>query len=118
MSEESVFGDDQAGREQARALRDKARASGLWFDAYLPSDLADWLLKMVEDGVFADPSEAVFVILGQFRELEPHHDLRTELLRRMLEAAENDPRPTIPAEEVFSELRKQISEPARWQRAN
>lgn len=47
---------------------------------------------------------------------------RTELLCRMQQSAESNPRPPIPADKMFSELHKQISEPrrapARWQRAN
>jgi hypothetical protein len=43
--------------------------------------------------VFSDPGEAVFVMLGEDRDLEPHADLREELLRRTLQAAMEDPRP-------------------------
>jgi hypothetical protein len=62
-------------------------------------------------GVFLDPSEATFVLLGEQEELEPHIDLRQEILRRRLDAAINDSRPSIPAKGVFDELRKKISAP-------
>lgn len=55
----------QAAIEQARALRDQAEAGGLRFEVYLPSDLATWLLDKIARGVFADPSEAVFIMLGE-----------------------------------------------------
>src|SRR6266853_4439904 len=67
---------------QARALREQAGKGGLRFEAYLPPGLAEWLLDLIERGVFADPSEAVFVLLSQHHDLESHADLRTELLRR------------------------------------
>jgi len=84
----------------------------------LPPQLAEWLLERIEKGVFLDPSEATFVLLGEQEELEPHIDLRQELLRGRLDAAINDPRPSLPAKEVFDELRKKLSaprpEPAVW----
>lgn len=103
---------------RAKALRQQAGKDGLAFRAYLPPSLADWLLGLVERGTFADPSEAVFIMLGQCRELEPHGDLRRELLERALQAAIDDPRPSIPAEEVFERLRKELAsprQPAVWE---
>ncbi len=104
--------EDQAKRlAQARALRQQARTGGLRFEAYLPPALADWLLAQIECGTFRDPSEAVFVIFGEHEELEPHTDLRHELLKRSLQAALDDLRPGIPAEEVLSKLRTRMQEP-------
>ncbi len=96
---------------QAKALREQASQGGLRFEVYLPSSLAEWVLDFVERGVFTDPSEAVFVILGEHQELEPHADLREEILRRSLEAAMNDPRPSIPGEEVMERMRRKLAEP-------
>ena len=104
---------------QAIALREQAKAGGLRFSVYLPPRLADWLLGLVENGTFIDPSEAVFVMLQEAQELEPHHDLRRELLKRMLQSAEDDPRPGIPAEEVFSRLKEKWAsppDPAVWEK--
>jgi len=56
---------------QAKALRVQAEKGGLRFSAYLPPGLADWLLGLIEKGTFHDPSEAVFVILGEHQDLEP-----------------------------------------------
>jgi antitoxin ParD1/3/4 len=101
----------------ARALREQARKGGLRFEVYLPSSLAEWMLDLVERGVFTDPSEAVFVILGEHKELEPHADLREELLRRTLQAAMDDPRPRVTMEEFnerIAKLRSELREPAVW----
>jgi hypothetical protein len=76
---------------QAQALKEPAGKGGLRFEAYLPPGLAEWLLDLIGRGVFTDPSEAVFVILGEHRDLEPHADLRRELLRRSCEAATDGP---------------------------
>ena len=102
---------------QARALRGRVGAGGLRFEAYLPSDLALWVLDMVERGTFTDPSEAVFVFMGQAQELDPHHDLRRELFRRRIEAAREGP--FVEAEEVWDQLEEEMrewTEPATWRR--
>lgn len=105
---------------QAKALRQQACDGGLRFEAYLPPTLATWLLEKIERGIFRDPSEAVFVLLSEAEELEPHADLRKELLHRRLEAAIDDPRPSVPLEQVRDELRKKFAgpqpEPAAWPR--
>ena len=96
---------------QARALREQAGKGGLRFDAYLPPDLAKWLLDLIERGMFADPSEAVFVFLGEHRDLEPHADLRRELLSRSCHAAMNDPRPSLSGDEVEKHLQELFDTP-------
>lgn len=103
----------EASIAQVRALSEQARAAGLRFDVYLPPSLAEWLLGLIETGVFADPSEAAFVIFGEHRELQPHADLRRELLKRTLQAAIDYPGPAIPAEDVFEELRRRVKQPRR-----
>ena len=105
---------------QAKSLRELASKSGLRFEAYLPPALAEWVLDLVERGVFADPGEAEFVMLGEQRDLEPHADLRQECLKRSLEVATRDPCPGLLPEEVTARLEKLASEPrpqaAVWQR--
>jgi Arc/MetJ-type ribon-helix-helix transcriptional regulator len=104
---------------QAIALLEQAKAGGLRFSVYLPSDLADWLLKLVEHGIFLDPSEAVFVMLQEQQQLAPHQDLRRELLTRTLQAAIDDPRPAISSEEALKRMRKLLAsspEPAVWEK--
>ena len=105
---------------QAKALREQAGKGGLRFEAYLPPDLAEWLLGLIERGVFADPSEAVFVILGEHRDLEPHDDLRRELLSRSLQTAIDDPRPSFSSDEVEKRFKELLDAPmqeaAVWQK--
>lgn len=119
--DDDSFADNHAERAQARALREQARARGLRFEAYLTGDQADWLLERIERGLFHDPSEAVFAIVQNFRELEPHRDLRDALLGRMLDAARADLEPGRPIDEVFDELRRDMAkprpEPARWEKS-
>jgi antitoxin ParD1/3/4 len=107
------------GIEQAKALREQARAGGLRFEAYLPSGLAEWLLDQIERGMFVDPSEAVFAMLTEQRDLEPHTDLREEIIQRSCQAAIYDPRVT-PHEEVVEEMRALAAAPrpapATWRR--
>ena len=104
---------------QAKALKDKARAGGLRFEVQLAPSQALWLLGLIESGKFADPGEALFVMLGEQQDLEPHADLRKEILKRSLDAALNDPGPMIPLEDVFCDIRKKMEgpqpEPAVWQ---
>lgn len=105
---------------QATQLRDQAAKGGLRFEAYLPPRLALWLLKKIEEGAFIDPSEAVFVILGEYEELEPHADLRHELFKRRIQAALDDPGSGIAVEETFADLREKLKkprpQPARWEK--
>ena len=103
---------------QAKALREQATKGGLRFEAYVPPGIAEWLLGLIEQGVFLDPSEAVFVILGEHEELEPHADLRKELLKRRLQSAMDDPRPGISAEDLDKKMRAMFDKPrpksAEW----
>lgn len=105
-------------RQQAQGLRDAATKGGLRFQAYLPPELALWVLDRIERGVFADPSEAVFVLLDEARELEPHQDLRQELLKRRILNAANDPHPGDSFEEFMVKLestrKNPLPEPAVW----
>ncbi|WP_208021179.1 hypothetical protein [Paracoccus alkanivorans] len=79
--------------KQTKRLRDQAEKGGLRFDAYLPPELALWLLDKIKQEQFLDPSEAVFVILGEHEKLEPYADLRQELFERSLQAAIDASRP-------------------------
>lgn len=103
-----------ASKAQAQKLRDQASKGGLRFEVYLPSDLAAWMLDMIERGIFISPSEAAFVIFGEHEELEPHADLREELLRRRLQSALDDTGPRLTTEEVMEQIeqRSARNEPA------
>ena len=106
-------------KQQAQNVRHAASEGGLRFQAYLPPALALWLLDRIEKGMFIDPSEAVLVLLDEARELEPHLDLRQDLLKRRILKAADDPRPGIPADEFMAKFeamrRKPPPEPAVWQ---
>jgi len=105
----------KAGREaamsRARELRALAAKGGLRFEAYLPAALALWLLDRIDQGKFHDPSEAAFVLFQQGEDLEPHADLRHELLRRTLRAAMDDPHPGIPHDQFTAEMARRLSQP-------
>lgn len=107
-----------SNRPSGSATRSAKAACGL--KPYLPPSQALWLLDLIEQGKFLDPSEAVFLILSEHKELEPHADLRRELLKRNIEAAADDPRPGISSEEMMKRLREVTKqprpEPARWEK--
>ena len=100
----------QPGVAQARALRRDASRGGLRFEAFLPPALAGWLLDQIERGIFADPNDAIALIFEEHRELEPHADLRRELLQRTIQTAMDDPRPPIAVDEVDKRLRARAEE--------
>ena len=89
---------------QALALRKTARAGGMRFEVYLTPELADWVLGLIEQGVFFDPNEAVAVMLDEHAEFRKHPDMRKELLSRSLQAAMNDPHPGYLLDEVKEHL--------------
>lgn len=101
--------------QQVQSLKQQSQTGGLEFRAYLPPRLAEWVLDMVGKGIFVDPSEAVFVFMGQAKDIEPHEDIKREILRRRLEQAEN--RKTYTSEEVkeyLEERAKYRTDPAIW----
>lgn len=108
-----------APKAQAARLKHEATEHGLRFDAYFVPSAAEWVLEAIEKGRFVEPAEAVFVAIQVFVELEAYPDLRKELLKRKIEESLADPRPGIPAEEVFAELEERMKkidehEPPRW----
>jgi hypothetical protein len=112
--------DDRSSAEEKAKSAAQAQEGGLRFETYLPPQLADWLLGLIDRGVFSSPDEAAFVILGEHRELEPHADLRHELLKRIIQSSIDDPCPGVSAEEFFEKMRQKfvapLPEPAVWKR--
>ncbi len=107
--------------DQARSLRDQAKTGGLKFEAYLTPGLAEWVLDMVEDGIFLDPCEAVFVYMGQAKDIEPHDDLKEEILKRRIQQGVDDAEAgrTYTADEVkqhIEEVRRRRTDPAVWRK--
>jgi antitoxin ParD1/3/4 len=102
------------------SIRRQAAKGGLRFEAYLPPSLAEWVISLVEQDIFQSPSEAVFVAMQSFRELDEHPDLKQELLNRAIQqgidAAEQGG--AMPAGDVMERLRKAVqgprAEPAVW----
>jgi antitoxin ParD1/3/4 len=95
------------------SVRRHATEGGLTFEAYLPPALAEWVIGLIEHAVFHSPSEAVFVAMQAFRELDDHPDLKQELLNRAIQKGINaaEEGRGIPAEEVMERLRKTMEEP-------
>ena len=105
------------------SVRRQAAAGGLRFEAYLPPRLAEWVIGLVEQEVFHSPSEAVFVAMQSFLELEDHPDVQQELLTRIIQKSIDSVEEGggIPAEEVMAHLRKKMegprAEPAVWDKS-
>ena len=95
------------------SVRRQAAEGGLRFEAYLPPGLAAWVISLVEQGIFHSPSEAVFVAMQSFRELDQHPDVKRELLKRTLQnrVASAEESGGVPAEDVMARLRKVMEEP-------
>jgi len=75
------------------------RARGLTFEVFLPEDMAEWLWQKLEAGVYTDPAEAAFLAFQDLMELDQHPKVRAELLKAILNAAADDPRPGISIDE-------------------
>lgn len=110
--------------EQARRLKPLVREHGLKFEVFLPSSLASWVLEMVENGDFHSPGEAVFVMMRLAKDLDPHQDLKEEILRREFDKRMNDRKGMkyYTFEEVKARIeevkkkRKNRSEPPVWEK--
>jgi antitoxin ParD1/3/4 len=75
------------------------RARGLTFTVFLPEGIADWLWQKLEAGVYKDPAEAAFLAFQDLMELDHHPAVRAQLLKVMVNAAADDPRPGMTIEE-------------------
>lgn len=76
----------------------------------LPADLADMVESKVASGAYASESE----VLGDaLRALDRETAAHDEALRRQVETSLADPRPSVPAEEVFARLRAHAAERAK-----
>ncbi|MGL3607643.1 hypothetical protein ACSV9I_14095 [Rhizobium sp. G187] len=70
--------------QQARQLLSSLGDRGLRFEAFLPSELANWFLTTISVGRFAHPNEMIVEMATVFRQLELHPDLMQELLARQI----------------------------------
>ena len=116
---DSIFRDRRAvtarkfTRAEQRRIRAHILARGMTFKVFLPESLANWLRKKIRAGVFHDPAEAAFVAFQDLHDLDRHPKVRRELLRAMLQASIDDPRPGIPAEKVAARFRSKTLRYAR-----
>jgi hypothetical protein len=110
-------------KKDIASIRRQAAEGGLRFEAYLPPRLATWVINLVEQEVFHSPSEAAFVAMQSFQELEDHPDVKQELLARILQKGIDSMEEGggIPAEEVMARLKKKLegprAEPAVWDKS-
>ena len=101
----------------------QACEGGLRFEAYLPPRLAEWVIALVDQDVFHSPTEAVFVAMQSFQELDEHPDLKQELLKRAIQKGIDSAKEGggIPAEQVMERLRQEMArprpEPAVWDKS-
>jgi antitoxin ParD1/3/4 len=79
----------------------------------LPPRLAKKLRERVESGEFDDMVDAV---RGAVEALERQDQEKLEWLREKVRRSLADPRPSIPAEEVFAEMEAMIDE-IEWSRS-
>jgi antitoxin ParD1/3/4 len=94
--------------EEEERVRRKIRERGSTFEVFLPEGIADWVKAKVAEGLFEDPAEMAFVALQRFIELCEHPEVEKQLLKAVLEDSMNDPRPGIPAEQVFADLEARV----------
>ena len=99
---------DDATPEEEERVRRKIRERGLTFEVFLPETMADWVKEKVAAGLFEDPAEAAFVAFQTFIDLHEHPEIQEQLLKAVIEDSINDPRPGIPAEQVFADLEARI----------
>jgi antitoxin ParD1/3/4 len=70
----------------------------------LPADMARMIRAKVEEGRYASNSEVIREALRAWEEREELHQQRLAKIRAALQEAIDDPRPSIPFDEVMREL--------------
>ena len=85
--------------EQWERICAHIRARGMTIEVFLPEPLADWLRGKITAGVYKDPGEAAFVAFQDLRELDRHPAVRKKLIKAMVIANAESPRPGISFEE-------------------
>ena len=91
---------------------------GLRFKAFLPGDLAHWLLTTVSAGHFTHPNEMIVEMAKVYRILELHPDLKQELLERHINQVRADKAPRTSNESLSEGIDQlgaiQAPEPLEW----
>ena len=70
----------------------------------LPSDMARMVREKVEQGAYASNSEVIREGLRLLREAEALREQKFAWMRERIQESLDDPRPSVPAEEVFDRL--------------
>lgn len=65
--------------------------------------------EKVEDGSFGSASEVIRAALRAFQREEEEHAERIAAIKARIKASVEDPRPPIPAEEVFRTLKERLA---------
>jgi hypothetical protein len=98
-----ILSSEEFTPEQWERICAHIRARGMTIEVFLPEPLADWLRGKLAAGVFKDPGEAAFVAFQDLRELDRHPAIRKKLIKAMVIAGADSPRPGI----SFEKWRKQ-----------
>jgi hypothetical protein len=64
---------------------EQASKAGLKFEMYLVPSIAKWIIELIADGSFLDPSDALFNFLNEFKDFVEHKDLRSEVFKRTIQ---------------------------------
>jgi len=72
----------------------------------LGSHFEDFIQKQVQNGRFQNASEVVRAGLRLLEDHEASHAERLQVLKQEINASFDDPRPDIPADEVFDRLER------------
>ncbi|SUS06661.1 conserved hypothetical protein [uncultured Defluviicoccus sp.] len=70
----------------------------------LPTDMARMIREKVAQGAYASNSEVIREGLRMLQEAEALRAQKLAWMREKIEESRNDPRPAVPAEEVFDRL--------------
>ena len=79
----------------------------------LPASMARIVRQKVKGGAYASNSEVIRDALRAWQEREIEREQHLASIRARIAEAINDPRPSIPAERVFDEIRKVHRKAAR-----
>lgn len=94
--------------EEEERIRRRVRERGMSFEVFLPEGMADWLRDKLAAETFESPAEAAFIAFQQMIELDRHPTVKRQLLTATIQASIEDPRPSVPAEEVFAQLKAKL----------
>ena len=74
----------------------------------LPKDMARMIRQKVEEGAYASNSEVIREGLRLMQEQEALRRHKLDWIREKIDESRRDPRPSVPAEEVFDRLETRL----------